>query len=63
MKTNLRTGNPEALHDISQSTEKLVGDTFVNPGTPDQALVNRNQMAQATIKGQGADVMKANLIK
>ena len=56
-------GNPEALHDISQSTEKMVKDTFVNPGTPASPLVSRDQMTQATIKGNGADVLKANIIK
>ena len=56
----LDKGNPEALHDIGQSTQKMVSDNFVNPGTP---LVNRDQMTQATIKGNGADVLKANIIK
>lgn len=55
--------NPEALHDVGQTKEKLVKDNFVNPGTPDQPLVNREQMTQATIKGNGADVLKANIIK
>lgn len=56
-------GNPEALHDIGQGTSKMVADTFVNPGTPSAALVSRDQMTQATIKGSGADVLKANIIK
>lgn len=61
---NLQTmGNPEALHDIGQGKEKMVKDAFVNPGTPDAPLVTREQMTQATIKGNGADVLKANLIK
>lgn len=59
----VQTGNPEALHDIGQSKEKMVKDTFVNPGTPDSPLVSREQMTQATIKGSGADVLKANIIK
>lgn len=59
----LDKGNPEALHDIGQSREKMVADNFVNPGTPEAALVNRDQMTQATIKGNGADVLKANIIK
>lgn len=59
----LDKGNPEALHDIGQSTEKMVADNFVNPGTPKAALVTRDQMTQATIKGNGADVLKANIIK
>lgn len=56
-------GNPEALHDVGQSKEKMVNDTFVNPGTPASPLVTREQMTQATIKGNGADVLKANIIK
>ena len=40
-----------------------VSEKFVNPGTPDAPLVNREQMTQATIKGNGADILKANLIK
>ena len=59
----MNPGNPEALHDIGQSTEKMVADTFVNPGTPAAALVSRDQMTQATIRGNGADVLKANIIK
>lgn len=59
----LDKGNPEALHDIGQSKERMVSDNFVNPGTPKSPLVNRDQMTQATIKGNGADVLKANIIK
>lgn len=59
----LDKGNPEALHDVGQSTEKMVSDNFVNPGTPASPLVNRDQMTQATIKGNGADMLKANIIK
>lgn len=59
----LEKGNPEALHDIGQSTEKMVADNFVNPGTPAAPLVTRDQMTQATIRGNGADVLKANIIK
>lgn len=58
-----QTGNPEALHDIGQSKEKMVRDNFVNPGTPDSPLVTREQMSQATIKGNGANVLKTNIIK
>lgn len=59
----LDKGNPEALHDIGQSTVKMVADNFVNPGTPEAPLVSREQITQATIKGNGADVLKANIIK
>lgn len=55
--------NPEALHDVGQSKEKMVADNFVNPGTPASPLVTREQMTQATIRGNGAEVMKNNLIK
>lgn len=55
--------NPEALHDIGQSTGKMVSDNFVNPGTPESPLVTRDQMTQATIRGNGADILKANIIK
>lgn len=55
--------NPEALHDVGQSKEKMVADNFVNPGTPSAPLVSREQMTQATIKGNGGEVMRGNLIK
>lgn len=55
--------NPESLHDVGQGKEKLVADTFVNPGTPASPLVTREQMTQATIKGSGAEMLKGNLIK
>lgn len=57
------SGNPEALHDVGQGKEKMVSDSFVNPGTPASPLVSYAQMTQATIKGNGADILKANLIK
>ena len=57
------TGNPEALHDVGQTKEKMVMDNFVNPGTPDSPLVTREQMTQATIKGNGSDALKSNIIK
>lgn len=63
MSGNPNKGNPEALHDVGQSKGKQVGDKFVNPGTPEAPLVSREQMTQATIKGNGADVLKANCIK
>lgn len=55
--------DPEALHDIGQNKGMQVNEKFVNPGTPDAPLVSREQMTQATIKGNGAEILKANLIK
>lgn len=55
--------NPEALHDIGQNKGMQVGEKFVNPGTPSAPLVNREQMTQATVKGNGNNVLKDNLIK
>lgn len=55
--------NPEALHDVGQSTQKLVSDNFVNPGTPASPLVTREQMTQATIKGAGAETLRGSIIK
>lgn len=55
--------NPEALHDVGQSTQKLVNDNFVNPGTPASPLVTREQMSQSTIKGAGSETLRGNIIK
>ena len=55
--------NPEALHDICQDKGKQVNDKFVNPGTPETPLVSMEQMTKATIRGNGSDILKANLIK
>lgn len=63
MDRNLYAGNPEALHDVGQSKERMVDDKFVNPGTPASPLVSREQMTQATIKGNGAEVLRNNIIK
>ena len=63
MDSKLYAGNPEALHDVGQSKEKVVGDNFVNPGTPASPLVSREQMTQATVKGNGAEVLRNNIIK
>lgn len=43
----LDKGNPEALHDIGQSKAPMVGEKFVNPGTPEAALVSYDQLTQA----------------
>lgn len=55
--------NPEALHDIGQAKGMQTNPAFVNPGTPESALVSREQMTQATIKGNGGEILRANLIK
>lgn len=55
--------NPEALHDVGQSKQKVVSDNFVNPGTPQNPLVTREQMTQATIKGSGSETLRGSLIK
>ena len=55
--------NPEALHDVGQDKGAKVSEKFVNPGTPEAPLVSREQMTQATIKGNGSEILKANLIK
>jgi len=55
--------NPEALHDIGQDKGMKVTEKFVNPGTPEAPLVSRDNMTQATIRGNGSDVLKTNLIK
>ena len=55
--------NPEALHDIGQSTQQQVKPAFVNPGTPASPLVTPEQMTQATIKGNSSEILRANLIK
>lgn len=59
----MNTGNPEALHDVGQSKEKMVADGFVNPGTPASPLVTREQMTQATIKGSGSETLRGGIIK
>ena len=53
----LDKGNPEALHDIGQSKAPMVGEKFVNPGTPE------DQLTQAKIRGNGSEVMRTNIIK
>ena len=55
--------NPEALHDIGQAKDMQTQPAFVNPGTPESALVSREQMTQATIKGSASESLRANLIK
>lgn len=61
--TFLDVKDPEALHDLGQSKGMKVNEKFVNPGTPAAPLVTRGQMTQATIKGNGAEILKDNLIK
>ena len=52
----------EELHDIAQSTDKVVSDKFVNPGTPESAMVKRTDMAQATLSG-GTEQLRKKMIK
>lgn len=59
----LDKGNPEALHDIGQSKAPMVDEKFVNPGTPEAALVSYDQLTQAKIRGNGSEVMRTNIIK
>lgn len=59
----LDKGNPEALHDIGQNLGKQVSDKFVNPGTPEAPLVSREQMTQATIRGNGSEILRTSIIK
>ncbi|WP_418676163.1 hypothetical protein [Alistipes putredinis] len=59
----LDKGNPEALHDIGQSKAPMVGEKFVNPGTPEAALVSYDQLTQTKIRGNGSEVMRTNIIK
>jgi hypothetical protein len=59
----MNANSPEALHDVGQDLDKKVKDTFVNPGTPASPLVSRDQMTQATIKGQGTEELRSHLIK
>lgn len=63
MSEKMNTGNPEALHDVGQDKGYRNAEKFVNPGTPESALVSRENMTQATIKGNGSDTLKANLVK
>ena len=55
--------NPEAMHEIADSTKKLVKDEFVNDGVPSAPLVTREQMAQSTVQGDGSKKLNENLIK
>lgn len=41
----------------------MVGEKFVNPGTPEAALVSYDQLTQAKIRGNGSEVMRTNIIK
>nr|DAU29245.1 MAG TPA: hypothetical protein [Caudoviricetes sp.] len=51
------------MHEIADSTKKLVKDEFVNDGVPSAPLVTREQMAQATVQGDGSKKLNENLIK
>lgn len=55
--------NPEALHDVGQDKGQKVSEKFVNPGTPESPLVSRENMTQATVRGNGQEILRSNLIK
>jgi len=63
MRKEMKNGTPEALHDVCQDKAIKTSQTFVNPGTPEAALVKREDMMQATLRGNGSDVLRENIIK
>jgi hypothetical protein len=45
------TGNPESLHQIGESREKMTKNEFVNPGTPSSGFVSKEQRKHAKVQG------------
>jgi len=58
---NLRTGNPEDLHNIAYEGGKKAVDTFVNPGTPNAALVSDADRKTGVISGSATGKLREKL--
>lgn len=57
-------GNPESLHNVGKKGTGMRTDgKFVNPGTPENALVSEKDLATAVVSGKGTDTLRNNLIK
>lgn len=57
------TTNPEALHEMGQSLSAKTTPAFVNPGTPDNALVTEKDLPSSVTSAKGTQDLRDNLIK
>lgn len=64
MGEKLRHMNPEDLHDIAQGDDKQKKsvDYFVNPGTPENPLVEMADRKTGQISGTATDKLRKNLV-
>lgn len=53
--------NAEALHHVGQGQSKKAVDKFVNPGTPDAALVSQSDMESAQVSPKATAALKSSL--
>lgn len=56
---------PEELHDVAKNIgKKQVGtEKFVNPGVPEGALVNKEDLPNAEVSKKATNDLRENLIK
>lgn len=61
---DLRTVDPESLHNIAQGDDKAKKsvDGFINPGTPEAPLVSMEDRKTGVISGTATDKLRKNLV-
>lgn len=55
------SGEAEDLNNIANETTKKSVDTFVNPGTPENPLVDMNERKTGIISGSASQKLKDHL--
>jgi len=61
-KGNRYTGSPEDLAMIGKSPTKQSTDNFINPGTPDNALVSVDDRKTGLISGAGTAKLREHMV-
>ena len=57
-KAPMGTGNPESLHQVGKGTDSKVGTAFLNPGTPESALMSMNDRKSGRAPGANEQMLR-----
>lgn len=54
------TSNPESLHQMGRGTEQMSMPQYLNPGTPESALVRMEDRKSGRAPGANEDMLRAH---
>lgn len=58
------TKSPETLHEVGKGGKsKMIGDAFVNPGTPATPLATEEDLPNAEVSKSGSQKLRDGLIR